>query len=418
MEFDLNDPSMLLRADVLDDPRPFYDHLRKVAPVWKIPGQDTFLVSDPALIKEAVGRTDDFSSNIVSLLHDDGNGCPVPYRISNYRDPIHVFSTADPPEHTRHRRLVQPHLSPAAVVDLEPEVVRIIDEQLALVLREGRLDIVNAFSDMVPARTVCALLGLPDEDSAKVIEFTLGTGALLDGVTTLDGMGAAATSAIELAVHMHQRMDEMLARAPQDRRGMLGVFADQLEAGEVNRDEVSAMLTVFVTAGSETTASLMATCIETLACDRQLQSRLRAEPELIPNAIEHILRNSGPFQFHYRYTPADTSIGGVAIPVHSRVLLMWAAANRPASIASNESDAPGVGEVLDLEARPLPHFAFGRGLHFCIGAPVARMETRLALERLLGATASIELDPQSPPTRRPSIFIRRHATLPVVVEKA
>jgi len=418
MEFDLNDPSMLLRADVLDDPRPFYDHLRKFAPVWQIPGQDTFLVSDPALIKEAVGRTDDFSSNIVSLLHDDGNGCPVPYRISNYRDPIHVFSTADPPEHTRHRRLVQPHLSPAAVADLEPEVVRIIDEQLALVLDAGRLDIVAAFSDMVPARTVCALLGLPDEDSAKVIEFTFGTGALLDGVTTLDGMGAAAGSAIELAVHMHQRMDEMLARAPQDRRGMLGVFADQLEAGEVTRDEVSAMLTVFVTAGSETTASLMATCIETLARDRQLQSRLRAEPELIPNAIEHILRNSGPFQFHYRYTPADTSIGGVAIPVHSRVLLMWAAANRPASIASNESDAPGVGEELDLEARPLPHFAFGRGLHFCIGAPVARMETRLALERLLGATAAIELDPQSPPTRRPSIFIRRHATLPVVVEKA
>jgi cytochrome P450 len=418
MEFDLNDPSMLLRADVLDDPRPFYDHLRRVAPVWQIPGQDTFLVSDPALIKEAVGRTDDFSSNIVSLLHDDGNGCPVPYRISNYRDPIHVFSTADPPEHTRHRRLVQPHLSPAAVADLEPEVVRIIDEQLALVLDAGRLDIVAAFSDMVPARTVCVLLGLPDEDSAKVIEFTLGTGALLDGVTTLDGMGAAATSAIELAVHMHQRMDEMLARAPQDRRGMLGVFADQLEAGEVNRDEVSAMLTVFVTAGSETTASLMATCIETLARDRQLQSRLRAEPELIPNAIERILRNSGPFQFHYRYTPADTSIGGVAIPVHSRVLLMWAAANRPASNASNAFDAPEVGEVLDLEARPLPHFAFGRGLHFCIGAPVARMETRLALERLLGATAAIELDPQSPPTRRPSIFIRRHATLPVVVEKA
>jgi cytochrome P450 len=418
MDFDLSDPGVLLRADVLDDPRPFYDHLRREAPVWQIPGQDSFLVSDPALIKEAVGRTDDFSSNIVSLLHDDGNGCPVPYRISNYRDPIHVFSTADPPEHTRHRRLVQPHLSPAAVADLEPEVVRIIDEQLALVLDAGRLDIVNAFSDMVPARTVCVLLGLPDEDSAKVIEFTLGTGALLDGVTTLDGMGAAATSAIELAVHMHQRMDEMLARAPQDRRGMLGVFADQLEAGEVNRDEVSAMLTVFVTAGSETTASLMATCIETLARDRQLQSRLRAEPELIPNAIEHILRNSGPFQFHYRYTPADTSIGGVAIPVHSRVLLMWAAANRPASIASNESDAPGVGEELDLEARPLPHFAFGRGLHFCIGAPVARMETRLALERLLGATAAIELDPQSPPTRRPSIFIRRHATLPVVVEKA
>jgi cytochrome P450 len=412
MDFDLSDPGVLLRADVLDDPRSLYDQLRREAPVWQIPGQDSFLVSDPALIKEAVGRTEDLSSNIVSLLHDDGHGCPVPYRISNYRDPIHVFSTADPPEHTRHRRLVQPHLSPAAVAELEPEVVRIIDEQLALVLDAGRLDIVAAFSDMVPARTVCVLLGLPDEDSAQVITFTLGTGALLDGVTKIDGMGAAAHSAIELAIHMHQRMDEMLERAPQDRRGMLGVFADQLEAGEVTRDEVSAMLTVFVTAGSETTASLMATCIETLAHDQQFQARLRAEPALIPNAIEHILRDNGPFQFHYRYTPADTSIGGVAIPAHSRVLLMWAAANRPAPGAADDS-----GE-LDLEARPLPHFAFGRGLHFCIGAPVARMETRLALERLLAATSSIELDPAAPSTRRPSIFIRRHATLPVVVEKA
>ncbi len=412
MKFDLNDPGTVLRADVLDDPRPFHDQLRREAPIWQIQGQDSFLVSDPALIKEAVGRTEDFSSNIVSLLHDDGNGCPVPYRISNYGDPIHVFSTADPPEHTRHRRLVQPHLSPAAVAELEPEVERIIDEQLAIVLDTGRLDIVASFSDVVPARTVCALLGLPDGDSAKVIEYTLGTGALLDGVTTIDGMGAAATSAIELAVHMHQRMDEMLERASEDRVGMLGVFADQLDAGEVSRDEVSSMLTVFVTAGSETTASLIATCIETLARDRELQDRLRAQPELISNVIERILRDSGPFQFHYRYTPADTELGGVTIPAHSRVLLMWAAANRP---APDTLDEPA---EFDLEARPAPHFAFGRGLHFCIGAPVARMETRLALERLLAASASITLDPDSAPTRRPSIFIRRHATLPVVIEKA
>jgi len=190
------------------------------------------------------------------------------------------------------------------------------------------------------------------------------------------------------------------------------VFADQLDAGEVSRDEVSSMLTVFVIAGSETTASLIATCIEILARDRELQNRLRARPELIGNAIERVLRDSGPFQFHYRYTPADTELGGTTIPAHSRVLLMWAAANRPAPDALDE---PG---EFDLEARPAPHFAFGRGLHFCIGAPVARMETRLVLERLLASTSSITLDPDSAPTRRPSILIRRHATLPVVIEKA
>ena len=127
---DLNDPKTLLRDDVLDDPHSFYDLLRKEAPVWQIPGQDTFLISDPNLIKEIVGRTDDFSSNIVSLLHNDGNGCPVALRFSTYRDPSHVFATADPPDHTRQRKLVQPHLSPGAVAELESAVRAIVDRSL------------------------------------------------------------------------------------------------------------------------------------------------------------------------------------------------------------------------------------------------------------------------------------------------
>jgi len=410
MGFDLRDPGLLLRPDVLDDPRPLYDTLRREAPVWQIPGQGTFLVSSPALIREAVGRPDDFSSNIVSLLHDDGNGCPVPFRISTYRDPIHVLSTADPPLHTRHRKLLQSHLSPAAVANLEPAISAIVDSYLSPVLAAGRLDIVAAFSDPVPARTVCELLGLPAEDVPRVLAFTLGTGALLDGVTDLDGMGRAVTSAMELTVFVKGRLDEALARPPSERIGILGVFVDQIHAGEVTEDEVCSMLTVFVTAGSETTASLIATAIETVARDRDLQDRLRRDPAAIPSAIEDILRSNGPFQFHYRYAPADTTLGGTDIPAHSRVLLMWAAANRP---------APGASEIPAAEVGgrgPAPHFAFGRGLHFCIGAPVARLESRVALEQLLARTSSIELDPAHPPTRRPSIFIRRHATLPVVVE--
>jgi len=347
----------------------------------------------------------------VSLLHTDGNGCPVPFRIATYRDPIHVLSTADPPLHTRHRRLLQPHLSPAAVADLEPAVSRIVDTHLAPVLATRRLDIVAAFSDPVPARTICELLGLPAEDVPRVLAFTLGTGALLDGVTDLDGMGRAVGSAMDLAVFAKGRLDEALDRPPAERPGLLGVFATQIEAGELTEDEVVSMLTVFVTAGSETTASLIATAIETLARDPELQDRLRSRPESIPNALEDILRFSGPFQFHYRYAPAATTLEGTDIPPHSRVLLMWAAANRPVPSAS-ELAGP-------LEAGPRrtpPHFAFGRGIHFCIGAPVARLEARVALEQLLARTRSISLDPDHPPTRRPSIFIRRHATLPVVVE--
>ena len=409
---DLDDPRTLLRDDVLDDPRAFYDRLRKDAPVWQIPGQDTFLISDPGLIKEAVGRTDDFSSNIVSLLHNDGTGCPVAFRISSYRDPIQVFSTADPPDHTRHRKLVQPHLSPGSVAELDPAVRAIVDRFLEGVLARERVDVVSTFCDPVPAQTVCSLLGLPADDVDRVLQFAYATGSLLDGVTDLDGMNRAATGAIELGIFVHTRFEEELAKVPDDRGGLLGVFAGMFEAGEVTKDEVSSMLTVFVTAGSETTASLMATAIEILAHDEELQERLRRDPAGIPDAIETFLRKDGPFQFHYRFVPADTSIGGVAIPAESRVMLMWAAANRPAPESTQQDHADGD------ERRPAPHFAFGRGIHFCIGAPVARMETRIGLEQLLASTKSFRIDPDNVMVRRPSIFIRRHATLPLLIERA
>jgi cytochrome P450 len=357
------------------------------------------------LVKEAVGRTGDFSSNIVSALHRGADGSPVPHAVAGYRDAIQVLPTADPPDHTRHRRLVQPHLSPAALVDLEQAVEAIVDEHLEGVLDARRLDLVAAFTDPVPARTVCELLGLPPSDAPSVVELTLRTGALLDGVTDDAGVDRARSAAMELGLFTHRRLQEALREPTGRRPGLIGSLADLLEAGELTEIEVLSMLTVFVSAGSETTASLLATAIEALARDAALQERLRHEPAGIPDAVETMLREDGPFQFHYRYTPTDTSIGGVDIPAGSRVLLMWAAANRPAATA------PG-----DEPTKLPPHFAFGRGIHFCIGAPVARLEARITLTRLLAATSSITLDPDRPPTRRPSIFIRRHATLPVVVE--
>ena len=413
IDLDLNDPRVLLRADGLDDPRPFYDRLRQDAPVWRIPGQDSYLVSEPALIREAVGRPEDFSSNLVSLLYNDGTGCPIAFAMAPFGDPIHVLSNADPPLHTRHRKLLQRHLSPAAVAALEPAVVRIVDEYLTPFLAAGGGDAVAAFTDVMPARTVCELIGLPAEDVRHVIALVSGTGVLLDGVTDRDAMIRAAHSAMDLTVYVQQQLEAALERPAEERSGLLAVFAAAVEAGAVSADEVRDMLVVLVSAGSETTASLLATAVETLARDADLQALLRREPERIPEAIEVMLCDNGPFQFHYRATPADTTLGGVPIPAYSRVLLMWAAANRPAPGRSDDADS-SADAVPD--GGPAAHFAFGKGLHFCIGAPVARLEARVALEQLLTRTASIALDPDRPPTRRPSIFIRRHASLPVSIE--
>ena len=273
MSLDLGDPRLLLRADVLEDPRPFYDLLRSEAPVWQIPGQDTFLVSDPSLIREAVRRTQDFSSNLVSILHDDGTGCPVAYAMARFGDPIHVLPTADPPLHAQHRRLLQAQLSPAAVAGLDPAVTRIITERLDAMLQSGRVDFVAAFSDPVPALTICEVIGLAPGDAPQIVTSVSALGALLDGVTYADGIGPAAHAAMDLMIYIQGQLNATLSRPTEERSGLLAVFAEGIESGTVLPDEARDMLLVLVSAGSDTTASLLASSVETLVRDLELQER-------------------------------------------------------------------------------------------------------------------------------------------------
>ncbi len=407
MRIDLDDPTLFLGPEVVDDPAEFYDTLLAEAPVWKMPGQNIFVVSSPALIREATGRPADFSSNIVNVLHDDGTGRPARFEIAPFGDPIHVLSTADPPLHTRHRKLLQPHLTPVAVGRMEPAFLPIITDHLDRFLAAGGGDFVAAFSDPVPAAAICVVVGLPLEEVARIVRVVSATGIMLDGVADLEGVKRAGTSAMELGLFVFQALNASIAQPVDQRQGLLAVLAAAVEGGEISVGDATAMLVVLVSAGSETTSSLLATAAEALARNPELQQRLREHPDQIPFAVEDFLRDDGPFQFHYRHTARDTTLGGVEIPAQSTLLLMWAAANRPAA---------GTTHTQHDGSLPPQHYAFGKGMHFCIGAPVARLEAKLALEQLLQRTSSFRLDPEHPPTRRPSIFIRRHAGLPLIVE--
>jgi cytochrome P450 len=401
MRIDLDDPKVLLRDDVVAEPGQLYDTLRRRAPVWQVPGQQSYLVADPDLIRDAVARTEEFSSNLVSLLHRGDDGCPVAFELAPLADPIHVLATADPPIHGRHRKLLQPHLSPAAVAALEPRLRSIVGEQLAPMLAAGLGDVVTELSDPVPGQAICALVGVPLADAAMIVRAVAAIGLMLDGVVGSDDLDVAANAALELSSYAHARMEDVLARPGADRVGLLAVLAAAIERGELRADEADGVLMQLFNAGTETTSSLIATTIETLARRPELQDELRRGPARIPDALEGILREDGPFQFHYRWTTTDTELGGHPIPASSRVLLLWAAANRT---GDDDRDAAG------------PHYAFGRGIHFCIGAPLARLEARVVIEELLARTSSIALDPERPPSRRPGILIHRHASLPVIVE--
>jgi len=411
MHLDLRDAGLLLREDVVSDPYPLYDLLRQKAPVWRIPGQDSYLVADPALIRDVVARPEDFSSNLVSVLHRDDRGDSlVAFNVTSFGDPTNTLATADPPVHTRHRRLLQTHLSPAALSDFVPKLVQIVEEQLSPMLAAGQGDCVTGLSDPVPALGICEVIGLPRVDAPRLVTLVAGIGAMLDGVNDLEGMGQATVAALDLLVYADEHVTEAREHPSADRFGLLAVLVDAIESGLITSDDAVNLLVLLVNAGTETTSSLLATAVRTL-CERpDLQAQLRSDPGQIPEAIEDILRDDGPFQFHYRWTPNDTTLGDMLIPANSRVLLMWAAANRP-------SMGRPIPESTELDAAGrAPHFAFGRGIHFCIGAHLARLESRIALERLLGSTTSFSLDPERPPIRRPSIFLRRHTSLPVVVE--
>jgi cytochrome P450 len=401
---DLGDPGLLLAPAVLEDPRAFYELLLRDAPVWQIPGQDTFVVSSPALVREAVGRTDDFSSNLVSVVHDGGDGGLVPFEMLPFGDASHVIATADPPAHTRQRKVLQPHLSPSAVTAYEPAVTSVVDAQLDVLLSAGSVDAVAAFADPVPGKVICHVLGLPVADASDLVALVGDIGMLLDGVTDTIGMDRAGEAALDLMVYAQAHLDASRAAPARERTGLLGVIADAVDAGDLTPDEATAVVVLLVNAGTETTASLVATTIRTLAEQPDLQAELRRNPDRLGDTLEAILRDDGPFQFHYRYAPSDTVLGDTDIPAGSRLMMMWAAAN-----AGTDAAGRAEGE------RVPPHFAFGRGLHFCIGAPLARLEARIAIERLLAATSSIALDPGRAPRRRPSILIRRHTSLPLVV---
>lgn len=400
--FDLDDPGLLFRADVLADPRPLYLELRRRAPIWKLAGQDTFLVSDPALIRDAVARVDEFSSNMVSMLHRGSDGGAASFAMLAFGDPNNVLAVADPPDHTRHRKLLQSHLSPAAVADLEPTVRALAAERIAVMTRAGHGDAVAQLADPIPTALICELLGLPTADADRLVPHVLGVGELLDGLADEDGMNRAAVSALELAGHAASTLDDQRARPERDRSALIGAMLEGIDDGGITTDEAVGMLVQLFTAGTETTQSLTATAIELLARDPGRQAALRADPRRIPDTLEDILRDDGPFQFHYRWVPRDTQLGDSAIPASSRVLLLWSAANQTIDHAAE-----------DTAGRPAPHFAFGRGIHFCIGAALGRLEARVMIEELLAATDRFELDPDRPPRRRPSIMLRRHAALPL-----
>ncbi len=395
----------LLDPAVVDDPYAFYRRLVAEAPVWRVPDTTVVVVSSHAAVAEVVGRIDDFSSNLHGLLYRGARGTP---EVMPFEYGLQTLAIADPPVHTSHRRAVFPELVARRMANLRPDFEALADECLATALAGPRFDAMPALANSIPIRIVSRLIGFEGADPALLLAAAFDSTAMLAATKPLDELEALFARSAETIAWIGDQLQRAVAGVGD---GLLGVIGAAVAAGALEFGEGLVIMHTLLSAGGESTTSLLGNAIHMLARDAALQDRLRADPALVPPFIEEALRLESPFRYHLRHATRTTDVLGVSIPAGSTVLLFWGAANRDPA----EYDRPD--DIVLGRPTPKHHLAFGRGIHFCVGAPLARLEAEVVLTRLLAATERFALDPDQPPLREGSLMVRRFTALPLVTRR-
>ncbi|MEV6561333.1 cytochrome P450 [Nocardia sp. NPDC051756] len=395
----------LFEPSLLDDPYPLYARLRTGSPVHRVADTGFFLVSRWDLVVEATGRTADFSSNLTGALIRRPDGSSAVFGLDDRRDAVHVLATGDDPAHLRHRKLVLPALVAKRIRALEPTIAATVDRLWEKGFDGERIEWMAAMGDRLPMTVVAGLIGLPGGDVAQLMNWGYTSTELLAGVVTTERLGAVVTASVELAGYLYEKF-AIACAAPQD--DLLGDLARACGAGDLSREVAVLILVQLVGAGGESTAGLLGNAARLLATDQPMQRRVRAEPHLLEPFLEETLRLESPFRAHHRHVVGDTELGGVELPAGSHLLLLWGAANRDPAVFAEPDE-------IRLNRRvPRGHLAFGKGIHFCVGAALARLEVRIAIAALLERTAEFHLVPDAAHWV-PSIFVRRHQRLTLAV---
>jgi cytochrome P450 len=381
-----------------DDPHQIYEQLRLDGPIrpvvlptggtgWLVTRYDDVrrLLGDPRLSKGGVVSPIGY---LVDLPDDIQQGLTR-----------HML-TADPPDHTRLRRLVTAGFTTRRIEALRPRVQEIADELLDEMAGRARVDLIDEFAFPLPLQVICELLGVPIADR---VEFREWSNVIVAGIAAREQLPGAMTSMLGylrelIARKRRQPADDLLS----------ALIAVSDEGDRLTRDELTSTVFLLLVAGHETTVNLIGNGVYLLLTHPDQRERLRTDPALLPVAIEEFLRYESPVHLAtFRVTTEDVEVDGQVIPAGQPVLISLLSANR-------DEDRFAEPRRFDITARETSHVAFGHGIHFCLGAPLARLEGQVAFASLLRRFPDMRLaEPGRRIAWRPGSLMHGLAGLPV-----
>ena len=385
-----------LSAEMAQDPYPTYAKLRGRDPVHRSRLMDAWVFSRFADVDAILRDHRHFSSDPRKRVAS-GRRASLP----NVEEPSMLF--LDPPDHTRLRALVNKAFTPRAVAALEPHIRELTTTLLDAVDDPAAFDLMEAVAKPLPVIVIAEMLGIPPEDRAQFAVWSDQRARILEPTLSPDERETADAAMRSLDEYL---MPIISARRVDPKDDIISALAQAEEEGDkLTEREVLIMLRLLLVAGNETTTNLIGNGVLALLRHPDQLAALREDPGLIPSAVEELLRFDSPVQVDVRSVLDDCEVNGFRVRRGDNVVTLLGAANRD----PDRFEAP---DRLDVRRGDQNHMSFGRGIHHCLGAPLARLEGRVVLQALIDRFSSLRLL-EDRPAFRSSVALRGLLALPV-----
>jgi cytochrome P450 len=379
----------LFSGQAREDPYALYAQLREQSPVYREPEFGTYVLTRFADVYGALKDHATFSSSQgISPGLQSTSGALMTSMI-----------TTDPPRHSRLRALVNRSFTPRVLGNLEPWLSNLVDELLDAFADTEDVEVVRALTVPLPVMAIARVLGIPPEDRERFKEWS-------DAVVGATDRAIPEEEREKIREMMRYFAATIAARKESPQDDLVSTIAFAEVDGERLTDlEMLGFCLLLLIAGNETTTNLLSNVLHLLARRPDLWAQLREDPSRVRSAVEEGLRYDSPVQMLFRTTTGDIEMHGQTIPAGARVAVGYAAGNRDGREFSDPDE-------FRLDRGLLQHIAFGHGIHYCLGAPLARLEARVALERLTARFATITAG-GGHPRRVPSAILRGFESLPL-----